>query len=300
MGMRGGRGIWVFSIPVLMLALGMAGVGVIVWRGLGPRGSRILDHVVRILVGRTPSAQGQPTGPSGLDDPLLSPLRKALESWRRVPGPNRRVVDQVCLVSDEAAFLEAIAAWDERTFFPILIDDPAWTLPFLRAFRPARVIRSAGRARTLRAQSDGRTLNSLADGEERWLRALEAVSRAWSGPSESERVLPAAGLPPRWLEGIPPGLVLADPRGPMLAGAVALAAGRFQPLIGLQLSASGPQKEGEPGRNWRFGDVLSIAQASELARGRGAGRLGFRSLRPARRRVRFPYHRRRLALRIFV
>ena len=57
----------------------------------------------------------------------------------------------------------------------------------------------------------------------------------------------------------------------MLAGAVALAAGRFQPLIGLQVSASGPQKEGEPARHWRFGDVLSIAQASELARGSRRG-----------------------------
>ena len=47
---------------------------------------------------------------------------------------------------DEVAFLEAIAAWDERSYFPILIDEPAWTLPFLRAFRPARVVRYAGRA----------------------------------------------------------------------------------------------------------------------------------------------------------
>jgi hypothetical protein len=267
MGMRGGRGVWVFSIPVFLLALGIAGVGVIVWRGLGPRGSRILNHVVRILGGQTQSAQARPVGPTRLDDPQLSSLRKAAESWRRAPGPKRLVVDQVCLVSDEAAFLEAIAAWDERSFFPILIDEPAWTLPFLRAFRPARVVRYSGRTRTLGAQADGGMVNSPADGNERWMRALEAVSRAWSGPSDSERVLPAPDLPPRWLEGIPPGLVLADPGAPMLAGAVALAAGRFQPLVGLQISAPGPQKNGEPARNWRFGDVLKIGQAWELARG---------------------------------
>ena len=46
------------------------------------------------------------------------------------------VVDQVYLVPDVPTFLEVIAAWDERRLFPILIDDPAWTLPFLRAFRP--------------------------------------------------------------------------------------------------------------------------------------------------------------------
>ena len=30
----------------------------------------------------------------------------------------RTVVDQICLVPDAQAFLEAIASWDERYFFP--------------------------------------------------------------------------------------------------------------------------------------------------------------------------------------
>ena len=79
-----------------------------------------------------------------MDDPRLSSLRSAAESWRKSAAPRRLVVDQVCLVPDLPTFLEAIAAWDERHYFPILIDEPAWTLPFLRAFRPARVVRYAG------------------------------------------------------------------------------------------------------------------------------------------------------------
>ena len=67
--------------------------------------------------------------------------RRGVASSRR--GPRRVVVDQVCLVPDVPSFFEAIAAWDEGHFFPILIDEPAWTLPFLRAFRPARVVRYA-------------------------------------------------------------------------------------------------------------------------------------------------------------
>ena len=48
---------------------------------------------------------------------------------------------------DVRAFLEAIAMWDERHFFPILIDEPAWTLPFLRRFaRAGRAIHGSGRA----------------------------------------------------------------------------------------------------------------------------------------------------------
>ena len=73
-----------------------------------------------------------------MDDARLSSLRNATESWRKTAAPRRLVVDQVCLVSDLPTFLDAIAAWDERHYFPILIDEPAWTLPFLRSFQPAR------------------------------------------------------------------------------------------------------------------------------------------------------------------
>jgi hypothetical protein len=268
MGMRGGGAGWAFSIPVLLLALWMVGVSAVVWRGLGPRRSRILNRFVRIIGGRTQNAEADvlPAGPSRLADPRLSSLRKAAESWRGATGPKRLVVDQVCLVPDEVAFLEAIAAWDERSYFPILIDEPAWTLPFLRAFRPARVVRYARRARTTKAWIDGGSLLSPDDRDERWLRANVAVSRAWSGPSDSGRVLPAANLPPRWLKDRPPGLVLAEPQAPMLAGAVALAAGRFQPLARLPLNAGGPLRIGESAQTWRFGDVLSVEQAWRLAR----------------------------------
>jgi len=73
----------------------------------------------------------------------LSSLRRAADSWRQLLEQRRLVIDQVCLVPDVSSFLEAIAAWDERHFFPILIDEPHWVLPFLRAFRPARVVRAA-------------------------------------------------------------------------------------------------------------------------------------------------------------
>ncbi len=98
-------------------------------------------------------ARGDDSGKRGLavlpataSDPRLVPLRRAAASWRRAPGPRRMVIDQVCLVPDVPSFFEAIAAWDEGHYFPILIDEPAWTLPFLRAFRPALVVRyAAGR-----------------------------------------------------------------------------------------------------------------------------------------------------------
>ncbi len=74
-------------------------------------------------------------------DPRIEPLLRAADRWRKSRGPERRIVDQVYLVPDVPSFFEAIGHWDQKQFFPVLIDDPAWTLPFLRAFRPARVVR---------------------------------------------------------------------------------------------------------------------------------------------------------------
>ena len=135
------------------------------------------------------------------------------------------VVDQVCLVPDVPSFYEAIAAWDEGHFFPILIDEPAWTLPYLRAFRPSRVVRYT-------AAGDRRS--SPASRLDRWMSAVGAVSRAWSSPARPDDQLSPGGATPRGLGATPPGLVLSAPDSPMLAGAVALAAGRFQPLIRLE------------------------------------------------------------------
>ena len=272
MGTRGGRASWGFAIPVFLLGLWTVAVSVVVWRGLGPHGSRFVNHVIRMIGGAMPGADtdGLPAGPTRLDDPRLATLRNAAESWRRKTGPKRQVIDQVCLVPNEVAFLEAIAAWDERFFFPILIDEPAWTLPFLRVFRPAKVVRYAGRGQTATARSDGGSLNAPPDLDRRWAGALDAVSHAWSGPSDSQRVLPASDLPPRHVGAIAPGVVLAESNASMLAGAIALAAGRFQPLVRFQVSDAGLRRAGQPRA------YMAIWRRHESRAGVGAVRAGSR------------------------
>ena len=268
MNKRDSRAGWIITISALMLALWLVGVSVVTWRGLGRNTTRVKNRLARFFTGRghqPDNPQAISIGPTHVDDPRLSSLRLAADSWRRSDGPRRVVVDQVCLVPDVPAFFEAIAQWDERHFFPILIDEPAWTLPFLRAFRPARVIRYAGRAKTGAAEAliDASTLS--ADSNVVWSQALEAVARAWSDPSRSERLLPAADRPPRWLGVTPPGLVLTTPEAPMLAGAVALAAGHFQPLVRLLAPGEGPDSLGDASRPKRFVDVLSLEQAGRFA-----------------------------------
>ena len=177
------------------------------------------------------------------------------------------MVDQVCLVPDVTSFFEAIATWDERHFFPILIDDPAWTLPFLRAFRPTRVVRFA-------ARGDGRAAStrpagspsSAADRLALWQAAMDAVARAWSDASPTNGRFRPAGAPPRGLGPTPPGVVLTAPDSPMLAGAVALAAGRFQAMVRLEPGMWSLDETNGEARVYRFGDVLTLPQAVRFAR----------------------------------
>ncbi len=138
--------------------------------------------------------------------------------WEARRGPKRQVVDQVCLVPDLPTFLEAIATWDDLHYFPILLDDTETVLRFLRAFRPARVVRLPSRAEPI----EPGTL---------WDRALAAVARSWILDEMPPAEIPKGDQVPRRLGPLPPpGVVVSSPESPMLAGAVALAAGRFQPL----------------------------------------------------------------------
>ena len=198
-------------------------------------------------------------------DPRLESLLRAADQWRQSRGPERTVIDQVYLVPDLASFLDVIATWDERSFFPILIDDPAWTLPFLRTFRPARVVRIVVEARTGRASSEESV--TATDPHALWTAAQRAVARAWTGESVADGRLPPAHRVPSNLGPTPPGLVLSNPESPMLAGAVALAAGRFQPLVRLDPitrdSSSGESSVGS--RFESFRDVLSLAEARKFA-----------------------------------
>ncbi len=274
-GRRLGRPAVILAVMGAVVALGMANC-VLRWYVSGPEGLIWLsaraflaraERMDRSAGGRSrEEARPLPTVPAAAIDPRLGPLRRAAESWERRSGPRRVVVDQVCLVPDVPSFFEAIAAWDDRHFFPILIDEPAWTLPFLRAFRPSRVVRYAARGDARALSASGRAgPGSPADRLNLWMAALGAVARGWSPPSRPDDELPPGGAPPRGLDATPPGLVLSSPDSPMLAGAVALAAGRFEPLVRLEPGLWGLDGSGGEGPV-RYGDVLTLSQAWQFAR----------------------------------
>ncbi len=166
-------------------------------------------------------------------------VRRAAAEWDRRAGPARQVVDQVCLVPDLPTFLEAVSAWDRGHWFPVLIGDVELTFKFLRAFRPARIVRYPRRAGPLEA-------------DRVWDRAVAAVGRSWAEAGAPASEVMPGHAPPRGAGPTPPGVVVSSPDSPTLAGAVALAAGRFQPLIRWDLPR-------------RFSDVIDAAEARGLA-----------------------------------
>ncbi len=186
--------------------------------------------------GQNPPRTNAPTwaSPTSLLDPRLEPLRLASASWELRTGPERTVIDQVCLVPDLSTFFEAISAWDQGHWFPILFDDVESSFRFIRAFKPARIVRHPKAAGAIPP-------------EKLWERAIRAVGASWTVEANPSAYKPPGDSVPKGLGPTPPGVVLSSPTAPMLAGAVALAAGRFQPLVRLDSDK-------------HYADILSLDQ----------------------------------------
>lgn len=193
-----------------------------------------------LVVGGEPSPGQSPLTskvgpPASAFDPRLAAIRRASASWESRQGPARAVVDQVCLVADLPSFLAAVASWDRERYFPVLFDDVESSFRFIRAFRPARIVRWPSQAAPI---APGRA----------WDRALDAVEASWADSGHRGAKRPRGDAVDKSLGPTPPGVVIASGTAPMLAGAVALAAGRFQPLIRLESAR-------------RFADVLTLDEA---------------------------------------
>ncbi len=135
------------------------------------------------------------------------------------------VRDQVVLVPDEAAFIAEIARWTPTERWPVLIEDTAFAPRFIRAFKPSVVIRRAPAAEPGVAVADPSAVKSAVDG---------ALARAWGGDPAAGGVaaLRAIGL-------VPAGLVVASASDPAWVAALALAAGRGQPIVWLDQPLGG-------------------------------------------------------------
>jgi hypothetical protein len=126
-------------------------------------------------------------------------------------------LDRVVLVPDAATYIDELARWSPAARWPVLIEDEHFASMFIRRFNPAQVVR--------RTAVDIGTRNARVTRD-----ALEAVVvRSWGGD-------PAVDSIPEVLERhryTPPGVVIASTNDAAWTAAVALAAGRGQPIAWL-------------------------------------------------------------------
>jgi hypothetical protein len=175
------------------------------------------------------------------------------------------VVDQVCLVPDLRSFLEAISFWDEDHYFPILIDSPAWSLPFLRAFLPARVVRFASPEGTVKTEPTADRKDET-PAQATWQLAVRSLNRAWSAPPPLVASIGASRASPRKRSAGEPGLVLTSSECPAFGGAVALAAGHFQGMLRVDPSATALRPNHNSQGSSQLEAVISAQEAFRLAR----------------------------------
>lgn len=200
----------------------------------------LIPAIVFLFATANAWAWQEPKIPQSLAELDDTNLLAASENWRKMAADSRRkVADVVCLVPDRETFLEAIASWDDKTFFPVLIDDPELNLKFISAFRPRRVVRFPGKSEPV-------------PNDKIWSVALTSALRGILPAQEKPRGLIPGNI--LWFQQPPrsPGIVLARAGDDAIAAA-ALAAGRKQGL------ALWPED-----KTWS--DVLSIDDASLRAR----------------------------------
>ena len=144
---------------------------------------------------------------------------------RRVIGFAHRaeVLPAVVIVEDLTSFVEAVSHWTPRQQFPVLLDDGSHRsrediARFVRAFGPTRVVRFAFEGETPADPAERR----------RWIEG--ALARVFDSGSDPTPTLSLVAL---WqdLGHAPPGVVVADDQDEAWAAALALAAGRGQPIV---------------------------------------------------------------------
>ncbi|MGL5062634.1 MAG: hypothetical protein ACRC62_21875, partial [Microcoleus sp.] len=130
---------------------------------------------------------------------------------------NVPTVNRVVLVPDAATFLAAIQKWNLKGRWPILIEDNKYTPQFVQRFQPDEIIRLPAVKQQL---PKDRKLQKL---------MLESVAAAWNATDTQT-------LKAKWqqLGWEPPGIAISSENDPEKLAAVALAAGRGQPLVFLE------------------------------------------------------------------
>ena len=201
-------------------------------------------HAMRALVEDSGGGSQVPAGFSrfnGAGIKLDLPAEGGFSSQKRWAA--RTVSNVVVLAPDFESYAKTIALWTDTEFFPVLIQDDIYAPKFIAAFKPAEVILmpSGGKNALPPIEELRHTIQSS------WTPAAEKAKVAATPSDDDLRArLTAIGT---W----PVGVVFGDGESGEMAGALALAAGRFQGLEILQRTTVG--NEGHIGAEEHYLDL---------------------------------------------
>ncbi|MCH8314719.1 MAG: hypothetical protein IIA64_01990 [Planctomycetes bacterium] len=175
---------------------------------------RVLLFIALTLGGIAPAAFAQTQPPPPPDQ-----MHWAVKLGLRIEQVNRAfpVVDCVVLVPDAATYLDELGKWSPRVRWPVLFEDDQLAPMFIRRFQPSRVYRRE-------------SVGDLPKTVEQRQRDMEAVAiRAWGGDPQQDTLRQVFERE----KYTPPGVVITSVDDPAWTAAVALAAGRGQPIAWL-------------------------------------------------------------------
>ncbi|MBI3831243.1 MAG: hypothetical protein HY291_17120 [Planctomycetes bacterium] len=196
------------------------------------------------------------------ESPVLQRAARAMraladgkDSPRNTRWAKREILDVLVLVPDLETFAAAISQWDEKRFFPVLFQDDLYAPKFASAFKPSRTVlvpsvKKDGAKAFAPAQIRRAILSSWLSGDKK-----NAV------PAEPRDEDLRARL--KDLGDDPQGVIFGDGTSGETAGALALAAGRFEGFEVLPLPKVGQEKDE---RLAQPNDYLSQTAAWHLAR----------------------------------
>jgi hypothetical protein len=207
---------------------------------------RVFSMTVLVLIacmcaatGGPAMAQGAGAVRDGGDAPPADEVSWAVRLGNRVAQVQLAIptVDRVVLVPDVQTYVAELRKWSPKGRWPVLIEDDVCAPLFVRAFQPAALIRRP----SVRTGTDA-DLIVPADLD-------RVVIHAFGGDPNvhtSRTVFTGQGFEP-------PGVVVASMQDPAWTGAVALAAGRGQPLVWVDGSFGQPDNTVTDGfvRRWR-------------------------------------------------
>lgn len=159
---------------------------------------------------------------------------------------DRKIVDTVVLVKDEASFAQAVAAWPADRFWPVLIDDGWYSVAFIDRFKPRHVVRWNAPKESLPAAANEADRQTLAVAA-----AIADHNRRW-------RTAQKPGV-------LAPGLVVIDPLSAQRCGGLALAIGRGEPILAMHAPGDVKARAPEPAvLEWNRRIMRTLAELKML------------------------------------